>query len=45
MDKFQDSDLRQKCFHSNAGTLHKFHVIEGQNVRDQVVSDRTYKHG
>ena len=45
MDKFQDSNLRQKCFPSNAGILHKFHVIEGQNMRDEVVSDGREKHG
>ena len=41
MGEFQASDRRSKRSCSNARALRtKFHVIEGQNARDQITSDR-----
>ena len=34
--KFQAQNRRSKRSCSNAGTLHKFHVKESQNVHDQI---------
>ena len=41
--EFQASDRRLQRYCSNDGPLRTFHVIEGQNARDQIKSDRRYK--
>ena len=43
MGTIQASDQRSKHSCSNAGALRKFHVTDGQNVRDQITNDRRYK--
>ena len=41
--EFQASNRRLQRSCSNGGPWRKFHVVEGQNTRDQIRSDRRYK--